>query len=98
MSEPGLTAVLKDHNPIDRLEPLARAGIAVLHVHGDADTLVPIERNSAELVRRYKALGGEATLVVIKGKGHRVEPEFFENPRLLEFFLLQGAASLRPRL
>ncbi len=98
MSEPGLTAVLKDHNPIDRLEPLARAGIAILHVHGDADTLVPLDRNSAELVRRYKALGGDATLVVIKGKGHRVEPEFFENPRLLEFFLLQGAASLRPRL
>jgi pimeloyl-ACP methyl ester carboxylesterase len=97
LSEAELRARLRENNPIDRLEPLARAGIAVLHVHGDADTLVPLERNSAELIRRYKALGGNATLVVIKGKGHRVEPEFFQSPDLLAFFLRQGRASLEAR-
>ena len=97
MTEQELREHLREHNPIDRLEPLAKAGVAILHIHGDADALVPLERNSGELVRRYKALGGNARLVVIKGKGHAVFPEFFENPELLEFFLAQGRASLRPR-
>jgi len=97
LNEAELRARLGENNPIDRLAPLVRAGIAILHVHGDADTLVPLERNSAELVRRYKALGGNATLVVIKGKGHRVEPEFFRSPDLLAFFLRQGRASLEAR-
>ena len=54
------------------------------------DTLVPLDRNSGALVRRYRALGGEAELVVVKGKGHEVCPEFFQNQRLLDFFLQRG--------
>ena len=53
MSEAELRAHLREHNPIDRLEPLAKAGVPILHVHGDSDTLVPLERNSGELARRY---------------------------------------------
>ncbi|MCH2593942.1 MAG: hypothetical protein MKZ85_13105, partial [Pedosphaera sp.] len=33
-------------NPIDRLEPLAKAGIPILHIVGDADSVVPITENS----------------------------------------------------
>ena len=32
---------LAEHNPIDRLAPLAKAGVPILHVHGDADTVGP---------------------------------------------------------
>ena len=90
MTEAELAKHLTEHNPIDRLAPLARAKIPILHLHGNADTLVPLDRNSGELTRRYRALGGEAELVVVKGKGHEVCPEFFQNRRLLDFFLQQG--------
>lgn len=88
---------LGEHNPIDRLAPLAQARIPILHLHGDADTVVPLERNSAELARRYRALGGNMELVVIKGKGHEVCPEFFQNPRLVQFFLQHGKSAANGR-
>jgi predicted esterase len=91
-----LRKALAEHNPIERLEPLAKAKIPILHLHGNADTLVPLERNSAELARRYRRLGGEMELVVIEGKGHQVCPEFFESKRLLEFFLTRGILVTRP--
>ena len=94
MSEEQLRAELARHNPIDRLRPLAAAGVEILHVHGDADTAVPLESNSAELARRYKALGGHAEVVVIPGKGHEVVPEFWQEPRLVEFLLKQAGQSV----
>ncbi|MBE3097303.1 MAG: hypothetical protein IMZ44_09270 [Planctomycetes bacterium] len=96
MGEDELRKALAQHNPIERLEPLAKAKIPILHLHGNADTLVPLERNSAELARRYRRLGGEMELVVVGGKGHQVCPEFFQSKRLLEFFLAQGMLATRP--
>lgn len=94
----GLTAAqlkehLAEHNPIDRLAPLAAAKIPILHLHGDADNVVPLDRNSGELARRYRALGGRMELVVIPGKGHQVCPEFFQSKRLVDFFLSLGQLS-----
>jgi hypothetical protein len=90
MTEAELKKHLAEHNPIDRLAPLVKAKIPILHLHGDADTLVPLDRNSGELVKRYRALGGDAKLIVIRGKGHEVCDEFFKNQELLDFFRLQG--------
>ena len=87
MSEDQLQAEMPKHNPLDRLAPLAAAGVHILHVHGDHDTVVPLESHSAELVRRYRALGGPADLIVIPGKGHEIAPELWQEPRLAEFFL-----------
>ena len=90
MTGPELTASAADNSPIERLKPLAAARVPILHLHGDHDKVVPLEDNSAELVRRYKALGGDAELVVIVGKGHEEVDEFFESQRLLDFFLTRG--------
>jgi pimeloyl-ACP methyl ester carboxylesterase len=57
-------------NPIDILEPLARAKVPLLHVVGDADDVVPVARNTAVLAQRYKALGGEITVIHKPGIGH----------------------------
>jgi pimeloyl-ACP methyl ester carboxylesterase len=57
-------------NPIDILEPLARAKVPLLHVVGDADDVVPLARNTAVLAQRYKALGGEITVIHKPGVGH----------------------------
>jgi predicted GH43/DUF377 family glycosyl hydrolase len=82
---------LAEHNPIDRLAPLAQANVPILHVHGDSDKVVPLEKNAGELTRRYRALGGEARLIVVPGKGHQVCPEFFECQALVDFVAAQAS-------
>src|SRR4029079_15678116 len=82
---------LAENNPIDRLAPLAKAKIPIFHIHGDADTVVPLERNAGELVKRYRALGGDAQLETIPGKGHAEIPEFFHSQKLVDFFLAHAA-------
>jgi dipeptidyl aminopeptidase/acylaminoacyl peptidase len=86
MTESQLRAELAKHNPLDRLTPLAAAGVRILHVHGGQDQAVPLETHSAELVRRYQALGGQAKIIVIPNKGHEIAPELWQEPRLAEFF------------
>jgi hypothetical protein len=46
-----------------------------------------LQSHSAELARRYTALGGTAEVIVVPGKGHEVVPEYWQEPRLIEFFL-----------
>jgi pimeloyl-ACP methyl ester carboxylesterase len=87
ISEDELGARLAQNNPIDRLEPLARARIPILHLHGDRDKLVPLAANSTAAGARYRVLGGEMTVVTVPEKGHEEVPEFFESPVLLEFLL-----------
>ncbi len=57
-------------SPIDQLEPLAKAKIPLLHVYGDADEVVPWDENTGVLATRYKALGGEITLIPKPGVKH----------------------------
>jgi len=87
MSEDELAACLPEHNPVDRLASLAEAGVPILHLHGDSDTVVPIEQNSGELARRYSKLGGKMELLIVPGKGHEIIPEFFECQALVDFVI-----------
>ena len=75
-----------EFNPIDNLAPLAKAGVKILHIHGDADTLVPMDANSDELARRYRKLGGDVEIVVLKGLAHGGQ-ELYQSDRLLKFLL-----------
>ena len=75
-----------EFNPIDNLEPLAKAGVKILHLHGDKDELVPMNVNSTELSRRYQKLGGSAQVVVIEGLGHGGQ-ELYQSEPLLNFLL-----------
>jgi len=81
---------LADYNPIDRIAPLVKAEVPVFHIHGDSDSVVPIEANAGELVKRYQALGGDAEIKVIPGKGHAEIDEFFTDADFLAFVLKQG--------
>jgi pimeloyl-ACP methyl ester carboxylesterase len=65
-------------NPIDVLEPIARARIPILHMVGDADDVVPVEENTNVLKARYEALGGRIEVIVKKGVGHH--PHGLEDP------------------
>lgn len=85
LTEEQLTAELARHNPIDLLAPLAKAKVPILHIHGDKDKVVPLEKNSGELATRYRALGGKMELVVVPGKGHEEVDEFFTSERFATF-------------
>jgi hypothetical protein len=87
MSPEDFVAHIKNNNPIDRLQPLCKAKVKIFHIHGDSDTIVPLLKNSQVLVDRYKALGGDARLKVISGKGHQEIPEYFQSQELLDFLL-----------
>ncbi|TWU54736.1 Arylsulfatase [Rubripirellula tenax] len=56
-------------SPIDLLEPLAKAGVPILTVCGSKDDCCIYEEQDAILEQRYKALGGDIT-VIIENKGH----------------------------
>jgi dipeptidyl aminopeptidase/acylaminoacyl peptidase len=92
MDESQLAAELSLHNPIERLEPLARAMVPILHVHGDSDAVVPLPANSGELIKRYRAMGGPGELIVVKGKGHEEAAEFFQSQPMLDFLIEHGRA------
>ena len=57
-------------NPVDNLAPLAKAMVPLLHVYGDADEVVPWEENTGLIAERYKALGGDITLIAKPGVKH----------------------------
>jgi pimeloyl-ACP methyl ester carboxylesterase len=63
-------ALAYDKNPIDNLEPLAKANVPLLHVYGDADDVVPWNENTGIIAERYRKLGGEIILIGKKGVGH----------------------------
>lgn len=85
-----LEAELTKHNPIDRLKPLAEAGVPVFHVHGDSDKVVPLDANSAELAKRYRTFGGPVELEVIEGQGHNMWDGWFKSQKLTDFAIARA--------
>jgi alpha-beta hydrolase superfamily lysophospholipase len=83
-----LTRRAAEFNPVDNLAPLAKAGVKILHIHGDKDDLVPMGANSTELARRYRELGGSAEIVVLKGLGHGGQV-LYESEPLLDFLMAE---------
>ena len=77
-------------NPIDRLEPLAKAKVALIHVVGDADDVVPPAENAALIEQRYKALGGEIQVLHKPGIGHH--PHGLDDPAPVVRFILDHTA------
>ena len=74
-------------NPIDNLGPLAKAGVPLLHVCGDADQVVPIEENTGIVQRRYQELGGSIRVIAKRGVGHH--PHSLKDPAPIVEFILK---------
>jgi hypothetical protein len=87
MTEEQLAASLSDHNPIDRLAPLAEANIPIFHIHGDSDVTVPLDDNSTIIKSRYDNLGGDMTLEVVEGQGHNLWSGWFQSQDLVDFVI-----------
>jgi len=82
------------HNPIQRIDVLAEARVPAFFIHGDQDTVVPLEANSNAFVRRYTARGAESSvrLRVVKGQGHNYWPGFFRCRELVDFAISRARA------
>lgn len=87
MSEKQLMVKLTEHNPIDRLALIAKAKVPIFHIHGDKDVTVPLDKNSAEVKKRYEKLGGKMTLEVVEGQGHNMWPGWFNSQKLVDFVI-----------
>jgi len=72
---------------VDVLEKLARSGIRLIHVVGDADDVVPVAENTAMIEERYRKLGGEIRVIHKPGVGHH--PHGLEDPTPVVDFILE---------
>ena len=85
MSEAEALAYRK--NPIDNLQPLARANVPLLHVVGDADVVVPVAENTSIMATRYRQAGGSMRVINKPGIGHH--PHSLKDPGPIVSFILQ---------
>jgi len=65
-------------NPVDNLEPLAKAGVPIFAVIGDADEGVPVKENIDLVEERYRKLGGK--IEVIRKPGGKHHPHSLPDP------------------
>jgi alkaline phosphatase D len=72
---------------LDQLAPLARAGVPLIHVCGDADESVPFEDHTAQLEKRYRALGGTINVIVKPGGKHH--PHSLPDPSPIVDFIVR---------
>ena len=86
-----LAEQLTQHNPIDRLPPLAAAGVPIFHIHGDADSVVPLPDNSGALAKRYRELGGSVRVRIPPSQGHNLWDGFFQCQELVEFVIAHAS-------
>jgi len=76
-------------NPVDNLEPLAKAGIPIFAVIGDADEAVPVQENIDVIEKRYKELGGK--IEVIRKPGGKHHPHSLPDPKPIVDFVVKAA-------
>ena len=83
-------------NPIDNLEPLAKAGVPIMAVCGDSDQVVPYKENMDVVRTRYLALGGPVEVILKPGVDHH--PHSLENPEPVVDFILRNQSAYEPYL
>ena len=74
--------------PIYTCINVAKAGIPVIHVYGDADIVVPYAENTALLTEQFQKAGGTIEIIIKEGIGHH--PHCLENPKPIVDFILNS--------
>lgn len=101
LSFPGLSQSQIDNdpkldNPIVRLDTLVDNDISVFHIHGDSDTVVPIEDNTQIVKNYFDANGGDATLKIIADGGHDFAAHWWNDQDLTTFMIEATLAAAVP--
>ena len=98
LKEYGLTheeALAFEGNPVDVLEPLAKAGVPLLHVISLNDRVVPPAENTLPLAERYRALGGSIEIIEVAEGTEESQGHHFPHPdpgRVADFIEKHAAA------
>jgi hypothetical protein len=87
LPEAEFVARLKEFNPVDNLQGLLANKVPMFVVQGDSDAVVPYDENTRMLKERYEAGGGQITVKLIPGEGHKATPSFFECQELVDFVI-----------
>lgn len=74
-------------SPLDRIEPVLKAGIPIIGVSGDADKSVNLEENLRVLEQRYREGGGTIEVIIKPGAGHY--PHSLTDPTPIVDFILK---------
>jgi pimeloyl-ACP methyl ester carboxylesterase len=74
-------------NPLDKAEALAKAGIPIVAVVGDADDVVPYDENAKPFAEKFRAAGGTIEVIVKPGVNHH--PHSLKDPKPIVDFLLK---------
>lgn len=77
-------------NPVDRVEVIAKAGIPVFQVLGDADETVPVAENGYVMRERIRVAGGEYREVIKPGALHH--PHGLDDPTPVVEFIVEKAS------
>ncbi|MBN2652788.1 MAG: hypothetical protein JXR63_10435 [Spirochaetales bacterium] len=73
-------------NPVDKAGALAAAGIPLILVCGDSDSVVPFDENGAVMQKAWEQAGADFKLILKKGVDHH--PHSLEDPApIVNFFL-----------
>ncbi|MFN3168997.1 MAG: GDSL-type esterase/lipase family protein [Phycisphaeraceae bacterium] len=86
-----------DKNPIDVLEPIAKAGIPLLHIVSLNDQVVPPSENTFVLAKRYRELGGSIDVIEVARGTDKSNGHHFAHPdpvRVADF--IERHASVTP--
>lgn len=75
-------------NPIDCAPTMAKAGIPILHVVGDADQVVSVAENTAIFEQRMEELHAPITIIHKPGVDHH--PHSLNNPEPIVQFILKA--------
>jgi alpha-beta hydrolase superfamily lysophospholipase len=76
-------------SPIDHIDVVARAGVPILLISGDADEAVPFTENGAILKQRYDDLHAVCEVIIKPGGKHH--PHSLVDPAPIVEFLLKHA-------
>lgn len=82
-------------NPIDHAAILAKAGIPMLHVVGDADDVVPVSENTEVFAKRLQEVGYTLRIIHKPGIGHH--PHSLNNPEPIVQFILKATGQAENR-
>ncbi|GAA3584535.1 GDSL-type esterase/lipase family protein [Snuella lapsa] len=75
-------------NPIHKTEVIAKGGFPMMHVCGEADTVVPIDENTKPFEQKVLELGGNITSIYKPDIGHH--PHSLSNPTPIVDFMLRA--------
>jgi pimeloyl-ACP methyl ester carboxylesterase len=83
------TVVAFSGNPLDKTAALAKAGIPIISVCGDADKVVPYEENTKPFAEKLRKEGGVIEVIEKEGVDHH--PHSLKDPKPIVDFILKRA-------